>query len=168
MEPTPRWLGWFRNDITEDVETKYVSYRDYTGYDIKYIYICPFYLPPHKVLIVSRTTVHSRNGCCCSRMLSKCLYCHSQYPKIESILPKGPYSPCLRMADRALLAGYPRNMNWKMSQFPTPVVGACNRCDFESNQGYATFRFIKFQLFQEQLFTVKMGAFSRACWYFVC
>ena len=29
-------------------------------------------------------------------------------PYIEGILPKGPYPPCLRMADRALLAGYPR------------------------------------------------------------
>ena len=27
---------------------------------------------------------------------------------IYGILPKGPYPPCLRMADRALLAGYPR------------------------------------------------------------
>ena len=27
---------------------------------------------------------------------------------IEGILPKGPYPPCLRMADRVLLAGYPR------------------------------------------------------------
>ena len=27
---------------------------------------------------------------------------------IEGILPKGPHPPCLRMADRALLAGYPR------------------------------------------------------------
>ena len=27
---------------------------------------------------------------------------------VEGILPKGPYPPCLRMADRALLAGYPR------------------------------------------------------------
>ena len=27
---------------------------------------------------------------------------------IDSILPKGSYPPCLRMADRALLAGYPR------------------------------------------------------------
>ena len=27
---------------------------------------------------------------------------------IEGILPKGPYPPCLSMADRALLAGYPR------------------------------------------------------------
>ena len=29
---------------------------------------------------------------------------------IDSILPKGPYPPCLRMADRALLTGYPRYM----------------------------------------------------------
>ena len=27
---------------------------------------------------------------------------------IDGILPKGPYQPCLRIADRALLAGYPR------------------------------------------------------------
>ena len=30
--------------------------------------------------------------------------------KCDGILPKGPYLPCLCMADRALLAGYPRNM----------------------------------------------------------
>ena len=29
--------------------------------------------------------------------------------EIEGILPKGPYPPCLRMADRALFARYPRN-----------------------------------------------------------
>ena len=28
--------------------------------------------------------------------------------QIEGILPKGPYLPCVSMADRALLAGYPR------------------------------------------------------------
>ena len=31
---------------------------------------------------------------------------------IEGILPKGPYPPCLRMADRALLAGYPGYYSW--------------------------------------------------------
>ena len=31
-------------------------------------------------------------------------------PQIDGILPKGPYPPCLRMADRAHLAGYPRLM----------------------------------------------------------
>ena len=31
-------------------------------------------------------------------------------PHIEGILPKGPYPPCLCMADRALLAGYPRHV----------------------------------------------------------
>ena len=30
--------------------------------------------------------------------------------QINGILPKGPYPPCLRMADRTLLAGYARNM----------------------------------------------------------
>ena len=27
---------------------------------------------------------------------------------VDGILPKGPYPPCLGMADMALLAGYPR------------------------------------------------------------
>ena len=30
---------------------------------------------------------------------------------VDGILPKGPYPPCLRMADMALLAGYPRCVN---------------------------------------------------------
>ena len=34
---------------------------------------------------------------------------HHDRVYIEGILPKGPYPPCLRMADRALLAGYPRH-----------------------------------------------------------
>ena len=31
------------------------------------------------------------------------------HPYIDGILPTGPYPPCLRMADRARLAGYPRH-----------------------------------------------------------
>ena len=31
-------------------------------------------------------------------------------PYLESIRPKGPYPSCLRVADRALFAGYPRSM----------------------------------------------------------
>ena len=34
----------------------------------------------------------------------------------ESILPKGPYLPCLRMTDRALLAGYPRSALYQRIQ----------------------------------------------------
>ena len=33
--------------------------------------------------------------------------CNAQH---EGILPKGPYPPCLPMADRAILAGYPRTV----------------------------------------------------------
>ena len=33
-------------------------------------------------------------------------------PHIEGILPKGPYRPCVSMADRALLVGYHRYMCW--------------------------------------------------------
>ena len=38
-------------------------------------------------------------------------------PHIDGILPKGPYPPCLRIADRALLAGYPRYL---LSAFTFP------------------------------------------------
>ena len=34
---------------------------------------------------------------------------------IDGILPKGPYPPCLHMADRAFLAAYPRYM---------PIIGS--------------------------------------------
>ena len=36
-------------------------------------------------------------------------------PYLDGILPKGPYPPCLRMADRALLAGYPRSVLCEIS-----------------------------------------------------
>ena len=39
------------------------------------------------------------------------VWCHMAslgYNNFDGILPKGPYPPCLRMTDRALLAGYPR------------------------------------------------------------
>ena len=49
-------------------------------------------------------------------MTSSCTY-------IEGILPKGPYLPCVSMAGRALLAGYPRIMDtdnsWKYYQYAT-------------------------------------------------
>ena len=32
--------------------------------------------------------------------------------QFDGILPKGLYPPCLRMADRAILAGYPRIVRW--------------------------------------------------------
>ena len=45
-------------------------------------------------------------------------------PVIDGILPKGPYPPCLCMADRAFLAGYPRNAEnvsiWWCHHFTSP------------------------------------------------
>ena len=42
---------------------------------------------------------------------------------IKGILPKGPYPPCLRMADRALLAGYPQYVMkvWSCNRHPQRV-----------------------------------------------
>ena len=51
---------------------------------------------------------------CCSQLMftieSFAVITTSSY--IDGILPKRPYPPCLRMADRALLAGYPRYMGF--------------------------------------------------------
>ena len=38
---------------------------------------------------------------------------------VDGILPNGPYPPCFRMADRALLAGYPQCVSGIM--IPTDV-----------------------------------------------
>ena len=51
-----------------------------------------------------RYTVHHKGYLC--TMFTLCYGLAQAY--FEGILPKGPYPPCLRMADRALLAGYPR------------------------------------------------------------
>ena len=39
------------------------------------------------------------------------LVTHEALTHIEGVLPKGPYLPCVSMADRALLAGYHRHMH---------------------------------------------------------
>ena len=40
-------------------------------------------------------------------------------PHVEGILPKGPYLPCVSMAGRALLAGYPRCILEHNEQYKT-------------------------------------------------
>ena len=40
-----------------------------------------------------------------------CRFLHSH---IDGIKPKWPYPPCLRTADRALLAGYARHRRWQL------------------------------------------------------
>ena len=66
----------------------------------------------------------------------------NDHPYCEGILPKGSYPPCLRMADRALLAGYPRLIisivqssrgrvvgNLYRSLHITRLAGLSSRCD---------------------------------------
>ena len=48
------------------------------------------------------------NSTQCDTTLYTAQQCRTQ---LDGILPKGPYPPCLRMADRALLAGYLRTVN---------------------------------------------------------
>ena len=55
--------------------------------------------------------------------------CHIQR-YIEGILPKGPYPPRSRMADRAILAGYPRFVITRMPTAITSDTGCvCGSCD---------------------------------------
>ena len=51
-------------------------------------------------------------------------------PDIDGILPKGPYPPCLRMADRAPLAGYPRykKTNTILMMFIHYLLTIANTC----------------------------------------
>ena len=52
---------------------------------------------------------------------------NASYPtQIEDILPKGSYPPCLRMADGALLAGYPRNTE-RLSEKRVYITGDINK-----------------------------------------
>ena len=51
---------------------------------------------------------------------------------IDGILPKRPYPPCLRMADRTVLAGYPRYGQCSKWHYPTWVLAfgdMTNLCD---------------------------------------
>ena len=54
------------------------------------------------------------------------------YIYVDGILPKGPYPPCLRMADRVLLTEYPRciqvqSFDMKLHQSKLSWMGLCKR-----------------------------------------
>ena len=51
--------------------------------------------------------IHITQGCMC--LVRWGIHVSRLY--LEGILLKGPYPPCLHMADRALLAGYPRSVS---------------------------------------------------------
>ena len=57
------------------------------------------------------------------------LSCTNLSTYYDGILPKGPYPPCLRMVDRALLAGYPW-INFIVSTMTFPADGTLSttRC----------------------------------------
>ena len=55
----------------------------------------------------------------------------STYRHIEGILPKGPYLPCVSMAGRALLAGYPRYELYITQLFIQEFVRAYNKENYK-------------------------------------
>ena len=64
---------------------------------------------------------------------------------IDSILPKGPYQPCLRMADRALLAGYPRYTVCNIYKQSNPNIThweSSTKCQYEDFSWYSRNIFI--------------------------
>ena len=66
----------------------------------------------HPMKTISDITYSFRNQLC--SLVHQCsvpfkISLHTITPYIEGILPKGPYLPCVRVAGRALLAGYPRH-----------------------------------------------------------
>ena len=51
-------------------------------------------------------SVYCSSVVCCRVVYNLVRLCKGSH--VEGILPKGPYPPCLRMADGALLVGFPR------------------------------------------------------------
>ena len=51
-------------------------------------------------------------------------------PDIEGILPKGPYLPCVSMAGRALLAGYPRYYDYQKANELHLITGSLASIQF--------------------------------------
>ena len=72
------------------------------------------YIPEEKEVDQKSVLSHILIICCkrphASGLMSYSLSFFDSFCDIDGILPKGPYPPCLRMADWALLAGYSRHM----------------------------------------------------------
>ena len=79
-------------------------------------------------LLYTRVTVQFR--CSCNK-----LNCYH----IDGVLPKGPYPPCLRMADRALLARYSRYIhNECVAPFTNKTFCVrCNQSSGHKSNGWA-------------------------------
>ena len=109
---------WFRDFISSHVSSHVAS--------ISYVYMpdycidkCKFMYGNH-IRIWSLTTWHCHRGCVFNTLRELSL--HVTY--IDGILSKGPFPPCLRMADRALLAGYPRYVQICISR----INKGCTTC----------------------------------------
>ena len=61
-------------------------------------------------------------------MLVSILSINAQWRYIEVILPKGPYPPCLRMADKSILTGYPRYLSAWRAQCNSRSFLRCDNC----------------------------------------
>ena len=108
----------------------------------------------------------------CRLVLSRCWnphclhhLCFNKYSAyIDGILPKGPYPPCLRMADRAFLAGYPRYGKCSADNI-MPILIDISVIDQAVHWFY-----LLFATYMYILYTVKQYAFCLAqikcSWYF--
>ena len=99
-----------------------------------FLFLTPFYCPwcywaKHKAMVLFSAINGKTDGTLSQLSLIVLTCCY-----IEGILPKGPYPPCLRMADRAILAGYP----WYVSDLH--VWDVCN------NMNLMLYALIKYSL----------------------
>ena len=63
------------------------------------------------------------------------IYSQTLTVQLNGILPKGPYPPCLRMADRAILAGYPwtaKVWKWISNLIPHLIMDVIHAVDWWS------------------------------------
>ena len=100
--------NWLQTQIITCVHTCAVAERRRSGSKI--------YSATNGSTLRSKPSLSSRNGRS-ARVLRVCVNLptvaelRNRSAYIEGILPKGPYLPCVSMAGRALLAGYPRYVN---------------------------------------------------------
>ena len=74
---------------------------------------------------VSISWCHQQKSWISTYICQKSLIDWCQIAHILGILPKGPYLPCVSMAGRALLAGYPRYLHFASSQCPNLCFANC-------------------------------------------
>ena len=113
--------------------TGFVSLAVKSIWDRSSIYLSNALRYSGRTLLTSMRSIYDDSPCFAAPAAGCVLTCTWNRPKhqCEGILPKGPYLPCLRMADRALFAGYPRHV--LTASGPVCCWNLSWRCEFRSS-----------------------------------